>query len=241
MLDSLPFDLVFMDCEMPEMDGYEATAEIRRRTDAKRNLPIIAVTAKATQGDRDYCLQAGMDDYMSKPVKTEGFRAALERWRPGGKDEDASQEVNGAEVNGKSVNGAVHNATTVASVETQSVPAIDPALDAEVVERLRDLAAATDESLLGQIFDAFLSDGEARLIALRHALQDSDSAGLRKAAHALKGASANIGARRMAEITEQLQALGEAGSVEGAAPLIDTLQVEFVGVRAEIAAELEKP
>jgi CheY-like chemotaxis protein len=236
MLDSLPFDVIFMDCEMPEMDGYEATAEIRRRSDAKANLPIIAVTAKATQGDRDYCLQAGMDDYISKPVKPGDFRAALERWRPVSKPGDAGQEVKG-----QNVNGQVENATAVAPVEMRSVTDIDPALDAEALERLRDLAAATDASLLGQIFEAFLTDGEARLIALQHALQESDAADLRKAAHALKGASANIGARRMAEIAEQLQALGEAGSVAGAAPLIEALQVEFAGVRTEITVELEKP
>ena len=143
-------------------------------------------------------------------------------------------------MNGANVNGEVENATAVAAVEMRSVTDIDRALDAEVVERLRDLAAATDASLLGQIFEAFLADGEARIIALRHALQESDAAGLRKAAHALKGASANIGARRMAEITEQLQALGEANSIAGAAPLIDTLQVEFARVRAEIAVQLEQ-
>jgi PAS domain S-box-containing protein len=239
MLNSAPFTMIFMDCEMPEMDGYEATAEIRRRTDGKDNLPIIAVTAKATQGDRDYCLQAGMDDYMSKPVNLRDFQAALERWGPGGKEKcQRGEEATDAP-------SASMEAETV--VECDALPAIVQAplkmqaLDAEVLQRLRDLSMATDASLLGQIFEAFLSDGKTRLTVLRRAMDETDALSLRKAAHALKGASANVGALRMAEVAQELQALGEAGSVEGAGPLIEALQVEFGGVCSDIAAELEKP
>jgi CheY-like chemotaxis protein len=80
MLDKFPYDVVFMDCQMPEMDGYEATGEIRRRTVSQRRIPIVAMTANAMQGDRDRCLAAGMDDYVPKPIREPDLATVLQRW-----------------------------------------------------------------------------------------------------------------------------------------------------------------
>ncbi len=75
-----PYDIIFMDCLMPELDGYEATRELRRLQEGKVRIPIIALTAHSTEEDRDRCLRAGMDDYLTKPVSTESFAATLKAW-----------------------------------------------------------------------------------------------------------------------------------------------------------------
>jgi len=80
LLESLHYDVIFMDCQMPELDGYEATQEIRRRQGTGRRIPVVAMTANALQGDRERCLDAGMDDYMAKPVTPAAFREMLDRW-----------------------------------------------------------------------------------------------------------------------------------------------------------------
>jgi len=212
MLALLPYDVVFMDCEMPEMDGYEATAEIRQ-THAGRHLPIIAMTAKAIQGDRERCLQAGMDDYISKPVRLEDLEKALERWIPKGQ--------------------------SVVQPEPKQVPRFTQAepeasaLDPAASGRLRSLVAA-DPTVLDEIYQSFLTSAVEYLGALRKAAQVGDPDALAKAAHALKGACGNIGASNMWELCGQLELLGNSRSVAGADELTQHLERESARVRIEI-------
>lgn len=219
-LDQHDYDVLLMDCEMPVLDGFATTAAIRRRDDHKARLPIIAVTAQAMAGDRERCLAAGMNDYLSKPITEAGLAAVLQRWRRPAASGRASDHLVGAD------GGAGE--------------AINPA----VINRLRELAQATDPSLLAQILDAFRSDGAAHIDSLRTAAETGDAAALRTAAHVIKGASGTVGAHTLANLAQQIYSAVHSGSLAaadaGINAMVDKLAQEFSRVLLELDS-LEPP
>ncbi len=199
----LPYDLVLMDCEMPEMDGYAATQEIRRREAPGRRLPIVAMTAHAMQGDRERCLEAGMDDYVSKPVREPELLAVIERWA-----------------------GVKQAMTPHAVAPGDAAPRPGPpAFEAGALEKLREIFP--DEATLGEVLRLFFETAEDGLGALRRAAAEGDPAALAKAAHHLRGGCLNLSAKAMAATTAELEQLGRNGSVAGAERLVARLEAEL--------------
>ena len=223
---------VLMDVQMPIMDGYAATREIRRREEAsagqngsaRRRLPIIAMTANAMDGDREAALESGMDDYVAKPVKPAELNEVLERWM---------EEPDGA---------AQEAAANVASGMTDPVAnghaALGEPLDPEVLAGLRDLGSPGDgePDILTELVDIFVEDVEPRLAALREAVASGDTDGVERAAHTLKGSSGNMGARRMSEIASGLQDAGTSGDLSGAESLLGDLESEYARVKPALQA-----
>lgn len=224
MIERFSYAIVFMDCEMPEMDGFEATAEIRRRSDPKSRLPIVAVTAQAMQGDQARCLSAGMNDYLTKPIKQEDFARALESWLPSKNWEGKRAAANHSTQHG---NGVI-------DIQGSSSPNASSPLSNEVWARLRALEEASEPFLVSQIFASFLKDSVERIAALRSSFKASNIVLLRKTAQVIKGASANIGAMDMADIAQQLEVLGKSGRMHGADVLIDQVEAEFERVKIRI-------
>src|SRR4028118_1740851 len=164
-LSRIPYAAILMDVQMPEMDGYEATAEIRRREKGEaRSTPIIAMTANAMQGDREKALEAGMDDYVPKPVKPDELEAALERWIP---QEKESASISVAEVEGSSV--------TPEDTE-------DP-LDRAARDNLLEMGGS---ELLSELAEMFSGETSSALPALREAATASDTQSVERVAHTLK-------------------------------------------------------
>ncbi|MDQ3965352.1 MAG: response regulator [Actinomycetota bacterium] len=221
-LSHIPYAAVLMDVQMPEMDGYEATAEIRRREEGqeeRRHTPIIAMTANAMQGDREEALAAGMDDYVSKPVKPEELEAVLKRW--------VSEETREPEA------AAIPEADDGSVREDPEDP-----LDRSVLEDLRELQREDEPDILAMFVEVFFSDVPQQLTALREAVRNGDAHSMRRAAHMLKGSCGTMGARRMAKICEQLEDVGASGDLARAPELLKRLEAEFDHVREALRAEI---
>ena len=228
-LGRIPYSAVLMDCQMPEMDGYEATKAIRKREGDSQHTPIIAMTANALEGDRERCLAAGMDDYLSKPVRQEALRAILARWTSG---VDESAEPSAAELSAGDSSRAMNSAEPSAGGRSRAV-------ESGLLAELRSLQSASDPSSLSTVIDLFIEETPRRLAAIRSALEQSNPRMIAGEAHALKGSSLQLGAKRMGELCEILEEQGRAGTTSGASVLLPVLEEEFARVCKALAAEKE--
>jgi two-component system, sensor histidine kinase and response regulator len=222
-LSRIPYAAVLMDVQMPEMDGHEATTEIRRRESEgseNHHTPIIAMTANAMQGDREKALEVGMDDYVSKPVKVEELDAVLERWIS--RDEEKVEPDTPAPEAGNS------------SAAQQS------SVDRSVLAGLRELQQEGDSDLLKELIEIFLEGVPNQLEALREATEKGDAQSVVRGVHALKGSCGNMGAMKMEAICTELEDAGHSGDLTAAPRQISRLEEEFGHVRTALEEELSK-
>jgi signal transduction histidine kinase/DNA-binding response OmpR family regulator len=218
------YDVVLMDCQMPVMDGFQATAEIRRRESAcgaARRVPIVALTANAIEGDRERCLNAGMDDYLSKPFRTAELRATLERWL-----------TTAGSRRGPNLQASATGSTS--SPHTHDHDALDPA----ALDMLRELQQSGSESLLRTVVHAFLDSAPELLEDLETGLAQRSAERVQDAAHTLKSSSANVGATRLASLSREIEARARAGNLSQAKDLLDPLLAEYREVVSALEAVL---
>ncbi|MFZ5803035.1 MAG: PAS domain S-box protein [Candidatus Omnitrophota bacterium] len=231
MMQKLSYDIVFMDCQMPEMDGYEATQAIRAMQGEGKHTPIIAVTANVMAGDREKCLSAGMDDYVGKPVKSEDLRAMLGRW---------VKKSLGAVVppsSGGSASGSIPTSSGAAAAPAGTG---EGAIDFQRLEYLKEFADDNDGGFVASLFETFFKSTDERLASMRNHLQAGNATALGREGHGMKGSSSNLGANPLAALCKELEMLGKSGKTEGADTLIAKIEAEIQRVRAEYEAKIKR-
>jgi PAS domain S-box-containing protein len=211
-LETIPYDLVLMDVQMPDMNGYEATRNIRdpRSGVLRHDIPIIAMTAHALKGDRGKCLEAGMNDYLSKPVTALALKEMLDKH--------------------------------LADSSPSSVPVEElDRSDRMKAVHLQRIQAIADGDLIfeRELIEAFLSSTEEHLKALEAALDEGNGEEVERRAHTIKGSSANAGARGMQEIADRIEKIGSGESPAQGLELLPELTSEFERVRKFFEVYLE--
>ena len=206
-----PYDLILMDIQMPVMDGYEATMEIRRReaeTPGGKRVPIIAMTAHAIREYIDQCMESGMDDYISKPVRRMDLLAVVDKWT--------------------SQTATVKNGRT-------DPPPMERDKDSEekvvmdYAETLHEFC--DDKDLLKEVMDGFVENVEKQLILIRQAIADGDAALVGRESHAIKGGSGNLRARELSEIAAMMEKLGKAENLRGLRDTLPEMEEAFGRLR----------
>ena len=203
------FKAVLMDCQMPRMNGFEATRRLRE--EHGDGIPIIAMTANAMAGDRERCLEAGMNDYLPKPVQKVQLKEMLERWIGKGSE-----------------------SKTVMEVPMSSNRAVDP----DVLDSLRELGGQDDPELFIELVQIFLDDTPQRMQQIQEALANDDAESLGAAAHALKSSCANLGAMTLSNLFRDIEFAGKEQDMERAAPLVGRSAEEYERVEEELRSEI---
>jgi PAS domain S-box-containing protein len=200
-LETIPYDLVLMDVQMPDMDGYEASTNIRDPQSGVTNhlIPIIAMTANAMQGDREKCIAAGMNDYVSKPITPDALTKALETWLPKG---DVANAAFG------------HSAKPVDQVAIFDYSGM--------MERLMD-----DEILARKLTTMFIDDMPKQINALKQALLACDSKNAELHAHSMKGAAGNLGTNLLRNAAAEIEKSGKAADLVAMSSLIPELEKQY--------------
>ncbi|HLP18079.1 MAG TPA: PAS domain S-box protein [Bacteroidota bacterium] len=208
-LGNAPYDLVLMDCQMPEMDGFEATRQIRMREEDGRHATIIAMTANALQGDRERCIEAGMDDYISKPVRQNDLLEMIKRWSPMQKSEPEPAPV-------------------PAQLDDSEV------IDVKRLNELSQIGGDEEPDLLRVLVMMYLNDSVKRIASIFASVESGDIQKMTIAAHTLKGSSGNMGVRLLVPTCSEIEAIGKRQSTAGVVPLYEKLEHDYSIVKVAL-------
>jgi CheY-like chemotaxis protein/HPt (histidine-containing phosphotransfer) domain-containing protein/anti-sigma regulatory factor (Ser/Thr protein kinase) len=219
------YDVVLMDVQMPEMDGLEATRLIRKQWPLNRQPRIIALTANAMKGDEEKCLAAGMNDYVSKPVRVEALAQALTHCHPLGDDGQVPEQ---------------HPHVTSAAEEPASVggPEIHYAVDEEALDEFTRSLGEGGLQIIIEIIEMFLESAPQALIQIQNSIVQQDSKAIMRIAHKLRPNAGQLAAYRFSDMCRVLETLAETGQLSEAESHVADMQMEFVQVATHLKQKL---
>ena len=224
-LSQLPYDLVFMDCQMPELDGFETSRRIRSRQThiLDHEIPIVAMTAIAMKGDREACLESGMNDHLAKPIALKGLIEVLRRWVPELEVLEDGEDLETSEASGQ----------PDSMKEESDLPVLDAE---ELLDRLDG-----DREIVHEILREFIDDIPPKVRMLSVEVSTGNWGEVRELAHAIKGASANVAAERLQDLASRFENLALDASLDEMKRLVPRLAEEWKILAEAIERELGTP
>ena len=225
-LSRIPYDIILMDCQMPELDGYETTRQVRLR--GGHQPYIIAMTASAMQGDRELCLAAGMDDYIAKPVRTAALKAVLEQH-----SEIEENGVAGSSAKPEPAGAHPQPASALSDMSSSEEVFVD-------IDRLRDVTDDEPEGIK-RLIDLYLTQAAPMLDDLHEAIQTNSSGDVARIAHKLVGSSISCGVEAFTQPLRELERLGHEGDLAGAHALFEDVRHKFPRVQSVLTQLMPNP
>lgn len=221
----VPYDLILMDMQMPIMDGLESTRKIRIREELDQLLtkaPIVALTANAVEGDKERCIEAGMDDYLSKPFSKAQLYNTIEPWLTTPRQENLSKEIKeekGRNQNSSDEGTLVLNESSLKNIASAQMPGTP--------------------NLLAKIIHLYLESSPTLVDDIVKSIEQSDTESLENAAHSLKSSSANLGATELSNLCKKLELQGKASKIETAELLVERLILLYNNTKSALVRELK--
>jgi CheY-like chemotaxis protein/HPt (histidine-containing phosphotransfer) domain-containing protein len=201
------YDLIFMDCQMPVMDGYQAASAIRRlenEANASNRIPIIALTAHALAGDKAKCLAAGMDEWVTKPFTRKDLNEVLQKWLP-------EKDI---------IVGAIQTDKIAVSADA-------PAIDTNFLQQNFDFTNSDDLAFLADLQQVFQESTDKTLSALQYSIENRDSEQIRQLAHGLKSISSNVGAMQLSALCKTMEQAGKTQQLKDISVLLNNMKLEY--------------